>query len=71
MTGKDLMIFKGHTDIVTGVAFSPDGKYLLTSSWDGTVRLWDVANGKEMPPIPRSYRRLYMVRLSHPMVNTS
>lgn len=48
MTGQDLMVFKGHTDIVTGVAFSPDGKYLLTSSWDHTVRLWDVASGKEL-----------------------
>jgi WD40 repeat protein len=48
LTGEDLMIFKGHTDRVTGVAFSPDGKYLVTCSFDSSVRLWEVASGKEI-----------------------
>ncbi len=45
------MIFKEPSDAsngAAGVAFSPDGKYLVTSSWDGIVRLWDVASGKEV-----------------------
>jgi WD40 repeat protein/transcriptional regulator with XRE-family HTH domain len=48
LTGKDLMVFRGHSDIVTGVAFSPDGKYLVTSSFDSSVRLWDVRSGTEV-----------------------
>jgi WD40 repeat protein len=36
----------GHTDIVNSVAFSPDGKTL--GSGDATVKLWDVASGKEL-----------------------
>ncbi len=33
---------KGHTDAVWTVAFSPNGKHLLTGAFDNTARLWDV-----------------------------
>ena len=39
-TGQELRRFAGHTDEVRYVAFSPDGKYILTASQDGTARLW-------------------------------
>jgi WD40 repeat protein len=41
-SGAQRHSFTGHTDNITNVAFSPDGITLLTSSTDGTVRLWDV-----------------------------
>jgi WD40 repeat protein len=30
----------GHTAEVRDVAFPPDGKYIVTTSFDGTARLW-------------------------------
>ncbi|MBI1916197.1 MAG: PQQ-binding-like beta-propeller repeat protein [Planctomycetes bacterium] len=38
---------KGHTNKVFAAAFSRDSKTLATGSADRTVRLWDVATGKE------------------------
>jgi WD40 repeat protein/formylglycine-generating enzyme required for sulfatase activity len=41
--------FEGHLGVVRGVAFTlPDGRHALSGSWDRTVRLWDVATGKEV-----------------------
>src|SRR5260370_9550762 len=45
---KTLVCFKGHTDSIAGVGFSPDGKMVLSSSLDGTIRLWDAAGGQEI-----------------------
>jgi len=34
-----------HTSLIVGVAYSPDGKTVLTGSQDGTARLWDANTG--------------------------
>lgn len=36
----------GHTKAITGLRFSQDSKYLLSSSADGTMKLWEVESGK-------------------------
>ena len=48
-TGKRLRKFasgEDESDFVGAVAFSPNGKQILTGGTFGAVRLWDVATGK-------------------------
>ena len=39
-------LFRGHTGNVTSVAWSPDGRRIVSGSYDNTLQLWDGANGK-------------------------
>ena len=48
---KDVVLlhtFKGHTKTVLDVAFSAQGRYLVSSGQDMTIRVWDVSSVQEV-----------------------
>ena len=40
--------FKGHADSIVSLAYAPDGDRLASASRDKTIKLWDVAQRKEL-----------------------
>jgi WD40 repeat protein/tRNA A-37 threonylcarbamoyl transferase component Bud32 len=44
----ELLTCHGHAGLVWSVAFSRDGRRLASASYDGTVKVWETAEGKEM-----------------------
>jgi len=46
--GKLLNTFEGHSNEITDLLVTVDRKYLISSSKDKTIRIWDIANVKEI-----------------------
>jgi WD40 repeat protein len=47
---EPFLALRGHRDTVSALAFSHDGKWLVSGSWDKTVRLWAVNEDDSMTP---------------------
>jgi hypothetical protein len=46
-SGQRVLTLRGHTRPVVSVAFSPDGRWLASTS-AGVIKIWDTRNGKEV-----------------------
>ena len=47
-TGEEIYNLVGHTDSVTAVAITSNGKRVVSASDDNTVRIWDLGSGNEL-----------------------
>jgi WD40 repeat protein len=45
---RSLPVLRGHSGVVVGVVWSPDGRRLVSASQDGTVKIWDISSGHEL-----------------------
>ena len=46
--GKPVCTLTGHSNHVRSVAYSPDGKHIVSGSYDSTVKVWDSQTGTEV-----------------------
>lgn len=47
--GDVVKVFEGHTKWINSLSFSPDGKLLLSTSGDGSIRIWEVLTDLVVP----------------------
>lgn len=60
----DSNVWRGHENGVTDLAFSPSGDFLVSSSLDGTIRLWNVKTGKFERKIYSQTDEIYALAVS-------
>lgn len=53
-----------HADVIHELAFSPDGKYLASASYDRLVKVWDVVQNKERHTLKDHSDSVYGVSFS-------
>jgi WD40 repeat protein len=64
---KEIRTLTGHSRMVWSVTVTPDGKQVISGSGDNTLKIWDLATGKNYTPSQVIVTRLRQY-VSHPMV---
>lgn len=63
-TGKKTNVFRGDSEWVDDVQFSPDGKIIASGTVDGTLKLWERATGKEIRSLKGHLSQANHIRFS-------
>ena len=64
LNGIFLADLKGHTNSVSYAQFSPDGKKIVTASWDSTAKVWDASSGNLLLTLSGHYGKVLFAKYS-------
>lgn len=64
--GTELVSLAGHSQWVVSMVFTPSGSELLTASWDGTLKLWDLRTGNVITTYMGTPNLTILSNLTHP-----
>ncbi len=59
-----MVVWEGHEDAVTDIAFLPGGSTAVSSSLDGTIRLWDVHTGRMQKVVYSNQDEIFALAVS-------
>merc|ERR1711981_1245398 len=62
--GQPAKMFTGHSHFIQEICLTGDGRFCFSASWDGTVRLWNVATGKTVNKMIGHTKSVLSVALS-------
>ena len=61
MNNPEFVFNVGHADFIDSVCYSPDGKYIASSSEDKTIKIWEVETGRELRTLSGHSDEVYSV----------
>ncbi len=47
-SGREILALHGHRDHIAACAVTPDGRHVISASWDSAVKVWDLLSGREV-----------------------
>lgn len=64
-TGRNVAVMQGHTGRLFNVSFSPDGRYVVTTSRDNTARVWETSTGRAVAVLSKHTAPVTWAAFSH------
>ena len=68
ITGEKCHTLTGHTECINSVVFSKDSKMIVSSSDDGTIRLWNTLSGNSIKELDKG--RDYYKKIKYATINS-
>merc|ERR1719458_231315 len=62
--GQPRRLFTGHSHFISEIKLTGDSRFAFSASWDGTVRLWNVATGRTISKLIGHKKDVLSVALS-------